>query len=164
AVVLCAAALASSIAVHAKGDTTRIAISGETLAAEVQIVDPAITSQFNVWSGPGTSVSGIAQLDGFIADWRAGVAQPPAGLRHYDVSFYTKGRSASGSDELVYVVSYDCNPSGREGYVYLPGGRINLRSIYRGPEYEGHWFRATEAWRRAADRAIASATRCLREP
>jgi len=37
------------------------------------------------------------------------------------------------------------------GFVYLPGGhdefaRLNMKHIYRGKEYEGHWFRATKEW------------------
>ena len=53
---------------------------------------------------------------------------------------------------LAYVVTYAYDASAEgDGFVYLPGGHdefaaLNMRHIYRGKGYEGHWFRATTMW------------------
>jgi hypothetical protein len=84
------------------------------------------------------------------------VAERPAGLKRYEVSFYVTYANpplASQQEQLAYVVSYEPDIAGGGGYVYLPGRgddryALNARTIVRGRE--GHWFRASEAWNRAA--------------
>lgn len=146
----------------AKGLTTRIRITGPTLAAPVDITEPEILKRFNVWAGPGTFENDIEATHGFIVDWATGVvADPPAGLAAYDVSFYVKYANRPASDQedrLAYVVRYEVGPAG-EGYVYLPGRsdehyRLNVNTIHRGRE--GHWFRAKPEWQRVAGQGIAS--------
>ena len=151
--------LGLSTVISAKGETTKITISGANLANPVEITDANIIKQFQVWSGPGTSVciggrgNCVEGREGFIVDWLSGaVAERPSGLQHYEVSFYvTDARSAGqpGPEHLAYVVSYEYDPAGPRGYVYLPGKGdqwypLNSASIYRGRE--GNWFRATRAW------------------
>lgn len=52
---------------------------------------------------------------------------------------------------LVYVVSYDYDPSRPQGFVYLPGrdderARLNTSVILHGHGLEGNWLHATSAW------------------
>ena len=143
--------LAGVAAVSAKGMTTRIVITGAQLSAPVELRERDVVAAFNVWSGPGTKMGGVEGTEGFIVDWRSGAVEPTVGnLRQFEISFYADDNS-SGSNRPVYVVSYGLDPLSDDGYVYLPGRAdprwgANVRSILRGPKYEGHWFRATAAW------------------
>jgi hypothetical protein len=130
----------------AKGATIKIVLTPER-AALIEITDPAVR-QFNVWAGPGSP----GFEGGFIIDWSNGVVQPPMGLLQYKVSFYTGCKDCATTElSLTYVVYYRYNPSRREGFVYLPGkggefAELNWATIYRGHEYEGHWFRSSKVW------------------
>jgi hypothetical protein len=143
--------LATGAVVSAKGTTTRIVITGPELPQPIELHDRDVVAAFNVWSGPGTRMNGVEGMDGFIVDWRSGAVEPPVtALRQFEISFFAD-RNSSGSDRLVYVVSYGLNPLSGEGYVYLPGvgdprHGANVRSIFRGSNYEGHWFGASAAW------------------
>jgi hypothetical protein len=168
----------------AKGDTVLIEVNGPTLSAPIQITDPRI-QEFNVWAGPGASAGNIEDAEGFIVEWRARVAQPPAGLQHYQVSFYAgcktapraagvaPGLSAAAilrnnpsclgeKPRLAYVVSYDYDASSKRGFVYLPRygepwWEVNSQHIYRGNAIDGHWFLATDSWDRFVRPVIAAA-------
>jgi hypothetical protein len=140
----------------AKGSTVKITIESPELPASIAITDSKIR-QFSIWSGPGTFTNDVEHVEGFIIDWSAGTVEAPLGLHTYQVSFY-EGCDPSESSacrttelSLTYVVSYAFNPSTREGFVYLTGGRdefaaLNTSHIYRGHGYEGHWFHATKDW------------------
>jgi hypothetical protein len=150
---------------YAKGITTKIRITGASLATPIEITDPEVLKNFNVWAGPGTSMNGVEGTEGFIIDWASGaVAERPSGLDAYEVSFYVKyaNRPASEQeDQLAYVVSYEAGPSG-QGYVYLPGKadesyRLNTRAISR--RREGNWFRATTAWQNAVGKLTTQVPR-----
>ncbi len=131
----------------AKGDTAKITIKGAGLTTPIEITDAKIRD-FRVWAGPGVRVNGIEQTEGFVIDWSQGpVAERPSGLQHYEVSFYTK----FPKEGLVYVVSYEYDPSSERGYVYLPGKGdewygLNTGRMFHGHGLEGNWFRATSAW------------------
>ena len=58
--------------VFAKGATTRITITGGGLQSPVEISDPQVLQNFNVWSGPGTFVNDVEGPEGFIIDWASG--------------------------------------------------------------------------------------------
>lgn len=152
--------LGLSTTIWAKGATTRITISGANLTGAVEIADADMIDAFQVWSGPGTGgcFEGkcVEATEGFIADWSSGeVVDRPGGLWHYEVSFYVTDARFPGRPELEhlgYVVSYEYDPVGAQGYIYLPGKgdqwySLNSASIYRGRE--GRWFRATRAWKDA---------------
>ncbi|MBI3695089.1 MAG: hypothetical protein HY238_09675 [Acidobacteria bacterium] len=152
----------------AKGDIVKITIKGEGLTAPIEIY-PNI-GEFSVWVGPGVRVNGVEQTGGFnafIIDWSKGVAaQLPTGLQHYEVSFYSgcrKGGNCRTSEpSIVYVVSYDYDPSTEQGFVYLPGKddelyRLNTSTIFHGHGLEGNWFRATGEWEKFARPRIARA-------
>ncbi len=161
-------ALGLSIVISAKGETTKITISGASLAHPIEITDAGILKQCQVWSGPGTSVcmggrgNCVEGTEGFIVDWSSGaVAERPHGLQQYEVSFYvTDARlpDQPGPEQLAYVVSYEYDAATSQGYVYLPGKDdpwypLNSASIFRGRE--GHWFRATRAWEDAVVPLVA---------
>src|ERR1700676_3710152 len=120
----------------AKGKTVKITIKGADLKTPIEISDPEILVNFQVWTGPGT--------------------KPPQSLRRYQVLFHT-----DPNEQIVYVVYYAFSPDAEPGYVYLPGesdewAGLNVRSIWRG--VEGKWFRAWSAWERVARPIIEKAT------
>ena len=130
----------------AKGPTTKIIIKGGDLPAPIEITDQKVTANFNVWTGPGTS---SGEKESLIVNWGAGtVAEHPAGLQRYEISFYAKHKQ----EGLVYVVDYKFDPSTGQGYVCLPGKQDdrwarNVSSIYHssyGP-IESNWFHAWQA-------------------
>ena len=142
--------------IFAKGETSKITISGADLKVPIEITDPSILVNFNVWSGVGTSstVAGVTtQGDrGFIIDWPVGaVAEPPKVLTRYQVSF--RAKFSEEKERLVYAVFYEYDPANDKGYVYLPGKadewyRTNVSSILR--DVEGQWFFSNEDWERIA--------------
>ena len=143
--------LASAALLSAKGATTKIVVTGAELDAAIELRDRELVAPFNVWSGPGTSTNGVEGADGFIVEWRAGAVEPTiANLQQFEISFFS---DSNQSVSVVYVVSYGIDRSTGEQYVYLPGRsdprwQSNVRSIIRGPQYEGHWFHASAAWQR----------------
>jgi hypothetical protein len=143
----------AGILVFAKGTTTRITIAGAGLPGPIEIKDPKILENFNVWSGPGTRVNGVEGTEGFIVEWASGVVtERPNSLREFEVSFhvrYANRRFDDQTDQLAYVVLYSVDSVTGQGYVYLPGRGdehyvLNTRAILR--RREGNWFRATAAW------------------
>ena len=128
----------------AKGKTVKITIKGADLKTPIEISDPKILANFQVWAGPGTSTPDRQSL---IIDWSQGpVTQLPEALRRYQVSFYADVLS---TERPIYVVYYAVSPGSEQGYVYLPGKsdewwRLNVSSISRG--VEGKWFHAWSTW------------------
>ena len=145
-----------------KGSTSRISISGDNLATSIEIRDVAVVNRFQIWTGPGMrSCDGAGRCvegtEGFIVDWSAGaVPARPSGLSQFQVSFFVEDERLPGQpgrERLAYVVLYEYDPAGSQGFVYLPGKgdrwhELNEGSIYRGG-LEGHWFRANRAWQDA---------------
>jgi hypothetical protein len=133
----------------ATGRMLKITITGAGLTTPIEITDQKIR-EFSVWAGPGVEVNGVEQAEGFIIDWSKGVvAQRPAVLRDYEVSFYSNFRRSEGS--IVYIVSYADDSSTGRGFVYLPGKadewfKLNASTMFHGHGLEGNWFRATSAW------------------
>jgi hypothetical protein len=96
--------------VPAKGTTTQITITGAELQSPIEISDPDVLKNFNVWSGPGTFVNGVEGEEGFIVDWASGaVTERPSGLRDFELSFYARYANrplAEQTDQLAYIVLY----------------------------------------------------------
>lgn len=145
-----------TIHLFAKGATTKVIITGGELQGPIEITDPDVLENFNVWSGPGTFSNGVEGNEGFIIDWAAGVVtERPDAIRKFELSFYVRYANrpfSEQTDQLAYVVSYAVDPATGQGYVYLPGRadepyRLNTKAIYR--ECEGNWFRATAQWQSA---------------
>src|ERR1700739_938132 len=111
----------------AKGKTVKVTIKGTDLKTPIEISDPKILENFQVWTGPGTST---ADRQSLIIDWSQGpVTDPPQSIRRYQVSFHT-----GPNEQIVYVVYYAFSPGAERGYVYLPGesdewAGLNVRSI-----------------------------------
>lgn len=144
--------------ISAKGITTRITIVGPGLDSPLQVTDPTLVANFNVWAGAGTYSSGVRQTRGFIAEWSAGplLQKPDTGSR-YEVSFFVRFPNRT-EEQLAYIVEYQGDAS--HGYVFIPGPgdrryALNVRSIHRG--VEGNWFRATPEWQRFVAAQIAQA-------
>ncbi len=145
--------------VLAKGQTVKITIKGADLKTPIEITNPKILTEFQVWSGPGTSSSAPGfnpSAPGFIVDWSQAVAEPPKGLQRYEVSFYAK----MPNERLIYVVFYEYDPATEHGYIHLPGRtdewyRLNVSTIFHG--VEGKWFRAWSVWESVARPLIADA-------
>jgi len=137
----------------AKGKTVKITIKGTDLKTPIEIRNPKILENFQVWAGPGTST---ADRQSLIIDWSQGpVRKPPESLRRYQVLFHT-----DPNDQIVYVVYYAFSPGAEQGYVYLPGesdewAGPNVRTIFHG--VEGKWFRAWSVWERVARPLIEKA-------
>ena len=158
----------------AKGTTVRIEISGGTLASPFQITDPHRLEEFTFWDGPGMNNVRLENAErGSIIDWKTGiVAQHPAGLRRYEMSFtadfgivcrspYRPSDCAREEPRVIYVLVYEYDPTSKRGFVYLPGKGepwhdSNISTLYR-PDAEGHWFRATDAWTSFAEPLIVKA-------
>ena len=154
--------IAFPVSLSAKGKIIRITIQGADLKSPIEITDPKILANFNVWTGPGTfsTQSGFnANAPSFIIDWSQGtMSSPPKGLPLYEVSFYAD--FGDKQEKQVYVISYEYDPSSRQGYVYLPGKgekwwRLNVSSILRG--VEGNWFSAWSSWEDVARPLIEKA-------
>ena len=152
----------------AKGDMVLIEVKAKSLRAPIKITDTKI-QEFNVWAGPGVNGVGLREAEGFVADWKKGVvAEPPAGLERYELSFYagcvTDPRCLGEYPTLVYVVTYAYAPSSEHGFIYLPGKgeplyNLNGGTIYHGAQVDGHWFFATESWETFVRPLIAKAKR-----
>ena len=166
--------LAVTIPSWAKGDMVLVEIMGGSLPSTIKITDPKI-NDFNIWAGPGVNGVGLEQAEGFIINWKAGVAaQPPNNwppeVEHYQVAFYAGCRTIPGDPKclaekphLAYVVLYDYNRKSKQGFVYLPRireplGDLNCGSICRGNDIEGHWFHATDAWTSFAEPILDKAS------
>jgi len=124
----------------AKGPTRKITIENPRFPKPIEITDPATTTNFQVFAGPGTSTNEAQSL---IIDWATGAVTPPSGLESYRVSFYLPGYVHP------YVVLYAFDHSNKQGYVYLPGKkdewyRTNISIVTR--RVEGNWFRALVRW------------------
>ena len=145
----------------AKGQTDKITIEGVGLTMPLEITDPEV-GQFEIFAGPGTWSNGVEGREGFIINWSKGiVAERPTGLQHYKVSFYSKLPGERPAYQVIYMVSYDYDPSMNQGYIYLPGKtdewfKVNLR-MWHGQGFEGNWAYATSAWESFVRPLIAKA-------
>ena len=135
------------VTLPAKGVPTKITVSGATLRTPIEITDPTTLKHFDVWSWPGT------QSEGFIIQWGpTSLAPPPRNWPSYEVSFF------GGTDKPIYIVTYQFNPSGADGYVYVPRTKLNQSTIGRGG-MEDWWYRSSSDWERIVRRLIASSLR-----
>jgi hypothetical protein len=147
------------VQVFAKGPTSKITINGPGLKTPIEITDPNVVKQFNVWTGPGTwsSVPGSdPYAPGLIVDWAKAEKAPADGLARYEVSFYEK----TPDERMTYVVFYEYDPATGHSYVYIPGPNdkfysLNVTTIGHG--VEGQWFSAWSAWDNVAKPLITEA-------
>ncbi len=144
-----------ALPLFSKGPTEKITLSREGRSADVS--DAERLKQFSFGPGPGNCNVGedcSAPRAGWIADWIHGsIPEPDASLPRFEVAFDL-------SEQRRYVVYFVYSPVNRQGYVYLPGlGEThyweNVSLLYRGKQWEGHWFLATPEWTSVAQKVIA---------
>jgi hypothetical protein len=151
----------------AKANTVKITIKGTNFKAPIEISDPKILANFQVWTGPGTSSN---EKQGFIIDWSQGpVREMSQVLRGHGVMFheYQVSFRIGPNDQIAYVVYYSFSPGEEQGYVYVPGESdewygLNVRTVFRG--VEGKLFRAWDAWERVARPLIEKAEHLEADP
>jgi len=140
-----------------KATTEKITLSRGERSAD--ITDAEKLEQFSFGPGPGNCNVGedcSAPRAGWIADWiRGSVPEPAAALPRYEVAFHL-----GSGEQRQYVVYFVYSPVTRQGYVYLPGPGDahygeNVSLLWRGKQWEGHWFLATPEWTLAAKEVIA---------
>lgn len=146
--------LAACAFAEGKGDTVRIVIKGEALSAPIVLSDPAIVSRFLVGTGPGANAG---DRPGLIIDWPKGVADPPKGLRMFEVSFVTARPQPN-----TYIVQYAIDPASKRSYVFLPADcdapyRDNIQLIYHG--VEGSWYHPWSEWEKVVRPLLEKAIR-----
>ena len=83
-----------TVAVFAKGTTTKITITGGGLQSPVEISDPQVLKDFNVWSGPGTFANDVEGTEGFIIDWASGAGKSDEPYRLNTKAIY-RGREGN---------------------------------------------------------------------
>jgi hypothetical protein len=146
--------------VFGQGPISRISLSAPGII--VEIVDEKARSDFRVGPGPGNTANGVPNWkpkSWIVEDWDRPVAEPEKSFLRVVKATFSLDR---GSGARLYVVFYVYDPVARQGFVYLPGKgepfyNDNVNLLYRGNEYEGHWFRATSEWTTQAQAAIEKA-------
>jgi hypothetical protein len=159
AAIISLAILALPILAWSKGETIQIDIDGSDLASPIEITDPAITSKFNIWNGPGVSTSSYgvpnppAYLDpnqptGRFIDRPEGIVETRSeSLDRYQITFQISSRGNAPHSIQSYRVMYEIGPDSNHGYIYLPDfSDPNYRNglIYYG--VEGNWFYSSASW------------------
>jgi hypothetical protein len=125
--------------------TLKLVIEGPGLMPAMEIAEPSVVENFSVWTGPGARV--FRSGDFAFIDWsEEALAEVPADLNQYEVSFYVERRVHN-----KYVVIYGFAPSEPGGYIYLPGrgeehASGNTWLVYH--RVEGNWFPSSSAWER----------------
>src|SRR5919109_974404 len=93
--------------VSAKGSPDKITIWGPPLAEPIQITNPETLNGFDPWNGQ------------FLDERLGTIAEEPRVQDIYNVVFYL--RNNNGEIHIFYVFQYSPNPSGEQGFIYLPG-------------------------------------------
>lgn len=164
---ICVAILTVPTTSWSKGATVKILIDGDNLSAPVEIIDPDIVSQFNIWNGPGVSTRGPdgvphppAYLDpdntaGRFIDWPRGIATDlPSGMQRLKVTFFIGGPITPIHDGK-YLFAYEIDSANQQGYIYLP----RWQGSYISHGVEGNWFYASDRWDKLIMPAIEQASR-----
>ena len=121
--VFCLAIIAIPATSWSKAPTARIKIEGDNLKSPIEIVNPEVLSQFNVWGGE------------YIDRPRGTVAEPPPGLQRLEVTLYV-GFSQEPEITRKYVFAYEVDPTQQRGFIFLPQWKNDL--IWFG--VEGNWL------------------------
>ena len=138
AILTLGVALADGLA--AKAPTTRLVISGQTLARPLETSEPKTLA--NVWAGR------------FIGEPST---EPDSRLPRYRITFYVV--PPREQERPMYVVTFARDPESGQAYVYLPGRgedgyRMNVRTMLREGQ-DGRWHHAGSEWSDAIARILA---------
>lgn len=131
-------------ALHAKGATVKLTITGTTLTQPLELTDPVLLASSNVFEGS------------FLGTQRI---QPDPSLPRYRVSFHVQPPRWMKRDvEVKYVVLYAKNAQTGEGFIYLPardedGYRLNIGTILRDGR-DGTWQAASPTWANALNKHL----------
>jgi len=127
--VFCLAIIAIPAISWSKAPTARIKIEGDNLKSPIEILNPEVLSQFNVWGGE------------FIDRPRGAVAELPSGLQRLEVTLYVDVAQEPKTTRK-YVFAYDVDPTQQRGFIFLPQWKNDL--IWHG--VEGNWLYASKRW------------------
>jgi hypothetical protein len=129
-------AIASVGPLAAKGNTTKLTVTGRTLPRAFDVLDSRLLGASNVFDGA------------FIS---SPAARPAAEWPRYTVAFHVESPAWMRRPvEVRYVLVYATDPVSGAGFVYIPargepGHAVNAGTIERSAS-EGRWFLAAEAW------------------
>jgi hypothetical protein len=154
-----------SLSTHgqAQGVISRIYLSAPGL--DVEIVDEKARNDFRFGGGPGNTLNrqpNWKPKSWIVDDWNHPVAPPNASLPRVRATFTIDRGSARGA--RPYVVFYVYDPAVRQGFVYLPGRgepfyEENVNLLFRGDQFEGHWFHTTPEWTSQAQATLENGGR-----
>jgi hypothetical protein len=153
-VLVCISILSIPSVSWSKGELIKIVIDGDNTLAPIEITNPEIVRQFNIWNGPGVSTRGPdgvldppAHMDpdktaGRFIDWPRGiVTDRPRGMQRLEVTFHIDGPTGPvHSGEYRFL--YEIDTAKQRGYIYLP----RSQGGYISHGIEGNWFHAAEPW------------------
>ena len=119
--------------VFAKGSPDKITIWGPPLAEPIQITNPETLNGFDPWNGQ------------FLDRSLGTIAEEPRVQDIYNVIFYV--RNNNEEIRIFYAFRYSPNPSGGQGFIYLPGEGepwhlMNGQTIVR----TSGWHYASREW------------------
>ena len=148
--------------VAARADTYKITMTAAGYS--VEITDAQALRDFRFGAGPGNTLNGVPNWkpkSWIVEDWTHAVAEPDRTFPRWKTSFQLLMNNGAPRE---YVVDYSYDSVAHQGYIYLPGrGEAyyseNVFTLYRGDQFEGHWFRATPEWTAAAQAAVEKASR-----
>ena len=132
-----AAVIVASGGLEAKGPTVKLTLSGPGLAHAVEITDPGVLQQSNVWDG------------GFIGDTSPAAPKLRPGVYRLDFDVQLPEWRRAGVKKMYTVsLARDAGPGGL--WLYLPGRgdagyTLNAGTILRDTK-DGRWHRPPAAW------------------
>ena len=135
----------------AKAPVQQIDIAADSLDAPIEITEPDVVGEFNIWNGPGVrGVNGKpvhldpANQKGYFINWPKGTTEPPDQASMFDVTFRLGQPDSDPREWSEYPVTYAFGVGDAGGYIYLPKHSKGSGLIFHG--VEGHWFHSTGAW------------------
>lgn len=127
----------------AKGPADLITISGPGLTKPIEITDRTILKQYSPWG------------DAFFDSSRGFAPEPPRTEQTYKVVMTVNDEH--GRPSWIYIFFYVPGPSGKGGYVHLPGPDEEGYSKNHGTiirNEDGKWLYASDEWDTVARRAL----------
>lgn len=117
----------------AKGSPDKIILWGPSLGEPIEITNPEVLKGFDPWNGQ--------YLDRNLGT----ITEEPRVEQTYDVIFYFQ--ESNGKTRIFYVFQYFPNPTGGQGFIYLPREgepwhRMNGQTIIR----VSGWHYASAEW------------------
>src|SRR4051812_1381708 len=105
-----------TVSLSAKATTSRIRITGRTLAEPIEITDHSLLKNFIVWDWARPN------HDGFVIQYsNTSQPEPPRSWHRYEVTFFAEvpsARSRGVHEREVYTVTYAADPARPQGYIY----------------------------------------------